>query len=151
MNIPFKYNDGGREKYFKGSAGDCVTRAIAIAFEMDYKKVYNALGDAQKKWANNSWSKKAKTCREKSSTARDGVYKEVWDPFILDHGGKWEALMGIGTGCQVHVRPDELRSKGTSILRLSGHLSVWKDGVLHDTHNCSRNGTRCVYGRYIIK
>jgi hypothetical protein len=24
------------------------------------------------------------------------------------------------------------------------------DGVIHDTHDCSRNGTRCVYGYYRV-
>ena len=29
--MQFKHSDGGRSQYFKGTAGDCVTRAIAIA------------------------------------------------------------------------------------------------------------------------
>lgn len=29
------------------------------------------------------------------------------------------------------------------IVRLSGHLAAVIDGVLHDTHDCSRDGTRC--------
>jgi hypothetical protein len=24
------------------------------------------------------------------------------------------------------------------------------DGVLHDTHDCTRGGTRCVYGYWIV-
>ena len=26
MELQFKFNDGGRSKYFKGETGDCVTR-----------------------------------------------------------------------------------------------------------------------------
>lgn len=37
----FIYNDGGRSRYFKGDAGDCVTRAIAIALNTDYKLIYD--------------------------------------------------------------------------------------------------------------
>ena len=37
----FIYNDGGRSKYFKGDADDCVTRAIAIALNTDYKLIYD--------------------------------------------------------------------------------------------------------------
>ena len=29
--MKFIYNDGGRSKYFKGEAGDCVVRAICNA------------------------------------------------------------------------------------------------------------------------
>ena len=31
MRTEFNYNDGGRSQYFKGTGGDCVTRAISIA------------------------------------------------------------------------------------------------------------------------
>lgn len=43
--MDFVYNDGGRSKYFKGNAGDCVTRAIAIATGFDYKEVYDNIKD----------------------------------------------------------------------------------------------------------
>jgi hypothetical protein len=56
--------------------------------------------------------------------------------------------MGIGTGCQVHLREDEL-PKGNIIVNLSKHLSCVKDGVLHDTYDCTRNGNRCVYGYWV--
>jgi hypothetical protein len=55
--------------------------------------------------------------------------------------------MDFGSGCTVHLKSDEL-PKGTLIVRLSKHLAAVKDGVLHDTYDCSRGGTRCVYGYY---
>ena len=40
----FQFNDGGRAAAgFRGEAGDCVTRAIAIATEQPYQDVYAAL------------------------------------------------------------------------------------------------------------
>ena len=41
----YKYNDGGRSKYFrmrykKDITGDCVIRAISIALDLDYKFVW---------------------------------------------------------------------------------------------------------------
>jgi hypothetical protein len=40
----FIYDDGGRtEAGFSGDAGDCVTRAIAIATRQPYREVYDAL------------------------------------------------------------------------------------------------------------
>ena len=63
------YDDGGRaEAGYKGSAGDCVCRAIAIATQRPYKEVYdliNALAKAERK------SKLAK------SSARNGVRKAL--------------------------------------------------------------------------
>jgi hypothetical protein len=42
--MQFVYNDGGRKAAgFKGTTGDCVTRAIAIATDRPYIEVYNAL------------------------------------------------------------------------------------------------------------
>lgn len=140
------HNVGGRSEYFKGSAGDCVTRAIAISFGMDYKEVYDELTARQKHFIANTRSKKF----GKAGTARNGIYKEVYNPYLEELGAEWTALMGIGTGCQVHVHPEELPSEGTYILSLSKHLSVWKDGAIHDTSDPSRNGTRCVYGYWKI-
>ena len=42
-------NDGGRSKYFKGTASDCAARAMAIALNKDYKECYNELAEANKK------------------------------------------------------------------------------------------------------
>ena len=53
--------------------------------------------------------------------------------------------MFIGQGCKVHLKKDEL-PMGILIVSCSKHITVVKDGVLHDTYDCSRRGTRCVYG-----
>jgi len=42
----FVYNDGGREAAgYKGTAGDCVCRAVAIAAELPYQEVYDRLAE----------------------------------------------------------------------------------------------------------
>ena len=42
--MPFKYSDGGRAAAgYKGTAGDCATRAIALATGKPYQEVYDAL------------------------------------------------------------------------------------------------------------
>jgi hypothetical protein len=53
--------------------------------------------------------------------------------------------MSIGSGCQVHLRADELPS-GRLIVSVSRHVVAVIDGIIHDNHDCSRGGTRCVYG-----
>ena len=60
-------------------------------------------------------------------------------------GFVWTPTMTIGSGCKVHVRPDELPS-GRLILALSGHYAAFIDGEVHDTHDSSRDGSRCFYG-----
>ena len=137
----FVFATGGRENYFKqATVRDCVTRAIANATGMDYLEVYNGINDEAKKEHN---SKRKRT----RSSARNGVYTATAKRFIEGVlGWIWVPCMGIGTGCQVHLKQGELPEKGNYILNLSGHFSCWKDNELYDTYDCSRNGTRCVYG-----
>ena len=55
------------------------------------------------------------------------------------------ATMTIGSGCTVHVKADEL-PPGRLVLSCSRHYVAMVDGMPHDTHDPSRDGTRCVYG-----
>ncbi len=139
--MKFVYATGGRENYFKQTTvRDCVTRAIVNATGIDYLEVYNGINDEAKKERS---SKRKRT----TSSARNGVYTATAKRYIeRTLGWIWVPCMSIGTGCQVHLRPEELPSTGSYILNLSGHFSCWKDGQLYDTYDCSRNGTRCVYG-----
>jgi len=54
----------------------------------------------------------------------------------------------VGAGCQVHLRPNELPN-GILIVKVSKHLTAVIDGVMYDTHDPSRGGSRCVYGYYL--
>lgn len=56
--------------------------------------------------------------------------------------------MLIGRGCKVHLRKDELPN-GRLIVKVSKHLTTVIDGIIHDDFDCSRRGTRCVYGYFI--
>ena len=68
---------------------------------------------------------------------------------VMKHlGWKWIPTMTIGSGCKVHLREDEL-PKGRIVCSLSKHETAVIDGVLNDTYDCSRDGTRCVYGYFI--
>src|SRR5262245_35886428 len=137
--MKFYYNDGGRKAAgYQGATGDCVTRAIAIAMEMSYVEAYklvNQFGAAERK------SKR----RRGKSNARTGVFKPTTRRILESLGWTWTATMMIGQGCKVHLRAAELPS-GILIVSVSRHLTTVKNGVIHDTHDPSRNGTRCVYG-----
>lgn len=148
--MKFVYSDGGRSNYFKASdVGDCVCRAICNATNKDYKEVYDDLQAFVKYEKEHSRRKKHKFSKNKS--IRNGVPKSITKKYIEKVlGWQWYPLMTIGSGCQVHLTENELPN-GVCILKLSKHLTVIKDRVLYDTYNCSRDGTRCVYGYWSAK
>lgn len=147
--LGFQFNDGGREVAgFKGGAGDCVVRAIAIAAELPYMQVYEDLRIANATYAEQRNDKLARRLAEKGSSPRNGNHRNVFHDYILGHGFKWVPTMKIGAGCQVHLVASEL-PEGRLIVKVSKHLSAVIEGVIQDTHNPSRGGSRCVYGYYI--
>ena len=142
--MDFIYNDGGRkEAGFKGEAGDCVTRAIAIITGKSYHEIYSKINV---KSLNERRSKKSS-----KSTARTGVHtnRKWFKDMMKELGFKWVPTMGIGTGCKVHLKADELPS-GRIICFLSKHVTAVINGVIHDIYDPSRNETRCVYGYYYL-
>jgi hypothetical protein len=141
----FTYNDGGRSLAgYSGDAGDCVTRAVAIASGLPYKEVYDFL-------AKGNASQRAGKYGKRSRSARNGVHtKRKWfKDYMQSLGFVWVPTMQIGSGCKVHFRKEELPAKGRLIVSLSKHYSTMIDGVINDTYDPSRNGTRCVYGYWI--
>ena len=143
--MEFNFNDGGRAKAgYKGLTGDCVARAIAIAAELPYKEVYDRLAEGN---ATQRVTKRMKKSRRGVRTARNGINtKRKWfQDYMQSLGFKSVATMGIGTGCKVHLKADEL-PKGRIICNLSRHYCAVIDGVINDTYDCSRGGQRCVYG-----
>jgi hypothetical protein len=132
------YNDGGRSNYFTGKGvGDCVTRAVVIASGIDYKKVYDTFAKLQR-------------ARGMSTSARNGVYtkSKSFKDTMRELGFRWVATMQIGSGCQTHLRADEL-PKGRIVCVCSRHYVAVIDGIINDTYDSSRNGNRCVYGYWI--
>lgn len=135
----FQYNDGGRAATgFRGDAGDCVTRAIAVATRQDYLSVYHSLNAIAK-------SERTGKSRRGVSSARNGVYRQTIRRYLQGIGWNFTPTMGIGTGCRVHLRDGEL-PMGRLIVTVSKHECAVIDGVIHDTSDPSRSGTRCVYG-----
>jgi hypothetical protein len=139
-------NDGGRSAAgYKGSAGDCVARAISIASGRPYQEVYDRLAAGQ---ASQRVTRKTKKQRR---SARNGVHvKRKWfKDYMAELGFVWQATMQIGAGCKVHLKADELPA-GRLVVMVSRHLVAVIDGVIHDTFDPSREGTRCVYGYWVF-
>lgn len=148
MAIDFQYNDGGRKAAgYKGTAGDCVCRAISIASELPYAEVYTRLADGN---GSQRRSKNDRGRRVRSAAGGIDTTRKWFKDYMAEIGFKWVPCMTIGSGCKVHVAKDELPT-GRLVLSLSKHYAAVIDGVLNDTYDCSRDGTRCVYGYYIME
>jgi len=148
--MKFIYNDGGRSLAgFKGKAEDCVCRAIAIATGKPYQEVYEVLGNGNANQRKGKYEKKSKAGK---LTANRGINvgRKWFKEYMAQLGFKWIPTMNIGSGCKVHLRDGEL-PMGTIICNVSKHFVAVIDGVIQDTHDCSREGTRCVYGYYQLQ
>lgn len=131
--MKFKYNDGGRGRYFSARCvNDCVTRAIAIATGKDYNAVYQ------------------ETAKYLGYTPRNGVYKKDVKKIMKYFGGVWQTCMTIGSGCKVHLNDNEIPMDKHIVCQLSHHATAVINGVINDTFDPSREGTRCVYGYWIF-
>lgn len=135
--LPYVVDDGGRAQAgFRGRAGDCVARSVAIAGHLDYLWVYNlfAAGEA---------------ALGRPRSARNGVLPKIYKPVLADWGWVWTPTMTIGSGTRVHLAVGEL-PQGRLVVRCSRHLTAVIDGVVHDSHDPCRGGTRAVYGYWTV-
>ena len=144
MNPSWIYDDGGRKAAgFGGEAGDCVCRAIAIATGKPYRETHDELTTIGWRYTG-IW-------RYSDEPGFDMPWREArrrLRAYIKDSlGWTWTPTMKIGSGCKVHLRAEELPD-GRLIAQVTHHLVAVIDGVVHDLGDCSRGGTRCVYGYY---
>jgi hypothetical protein len=144
------FDDGGRaEAGFRGSTGDCVTRSIAIATGLGYREVYDELRERAlaSRWYMRRLEKAYGANARRHISPRMGVPRRIYEPYLAERGFAWTPTMRVGSGCTVHLRKEELPS-GRLVVTCSRHLTAVIDGVIHDTFNPARDGTRCVYGYY---
>lgn len=130
----FIKNDGGRAAAgFKGSAGDCVTRAIAIASDKPYAEVYAALAHG------TGTQRKTKRTGKRTKSARNGinVTRQWFKDYMRSLGFEWTPTMLVGQGCKTHLTDGELPS-GRLVVSVSGHYTAVIDGVVNDTFDPQR-------------
>jgi len=139
--MEWKYSDGGRKDAgFKAEADDCVTRAVCIITGREYSDVYAEVNEFAK-------IERPRKGRNRSS-ARTGIKSATVRKYLDNIGFEWVPTMQIGTGCTTHLRGGELPA-GRIIANVSKHVCAVIDGVVHDTHDPTRGGTRCVYGYWV--
>jgi hypothetical protein len=138
----YVFDDGGRwaAGFRPRYIGDCVCRAIAIATQKPYAQVHAELSNRDIGWMERRQIKDHDGLIRPRSDTKDTLR---W--YMEGLGWIWTSTMKIGSGCKVHLRADELPS-GRIIARVSRHWVAVIDGIIHDTHDCSRDGKRCVYG-----
>jgi len=125
-NQKYNFNDGGRSAYFKGTAGDCAARAMAIGLELDYKDCYNELANAHR-------------ARTGKKTARDGIYKEDFNEVMKRHGWVWHSAPKFdGRKARATDMP-----AGRVIVQMARHYAAVVDGVVNDSWDSSE---KMVYG-----
>lgn len=146
--LEFRYDDGGRAAAgYRGTAGDCVARAVAIASGRPYGEVYRAL--AEGRGAQRATTRTGK----QSASARNGIHvgRKWFRDYMAQLGFTWHPTMQIGKGCTTHLRPGELPMTGRLIVAVSKHYTTLIDGVICDSHDPSRGGNRCVYGYWTLQ
>lgn len=131
------YNDGGRKAAgYKGTCGDCVTRAIAIATGIPYELIYDELAYRIKEYfaalhPNIPWRLiSGRRGGRRGTTPRNGVNHNVYRPFLLMRGWRWHETPGRW------FYPTDFPT-GRVIVQLPSHLVTVIDGVIHDTYDCS--------------
>jgi hypothetical protein len=151
--LDFIRDDGGRSAAgFKGYAGDCVARSIAIASEIPYKEVYERLAEGTgRQRASIRTAKRTRSARNGVNTDR-----KWFKNYMEEIGFVWTPCMHVGSGCKVHLLYDEL-PLGRLVVSLSKHYTAVIDRVIHDTDDPTRSYHeitpvgmkiihRCVYG-----
>jgi hypothetical protein len=137
--MPWAYDDGGRAAAgFPYQTGDCVVRAIAIASARPYQEVHSELDELAGTFSGSRFA---------GPSAGTGLPREIFRLYLAQAGWTWHPVMGIGTGCTMHLRAGEVPT-GRIIARVSRHLTAIIDGVIRDTFDPSRDGTRCIYGYF---
>ena len=144
--MTYQFNDGGRKMAgYKGTAGDCGARAMAIALELDYKAVYTELAQANKDHG-------------KAKSARNGMSKDIYSEVLARYGWVWvsaptfkvldgyknsEGKVLFGRKARCSDMPN-----GTVIARQAGHYVAVIDGIPQDIWDCSH---KMVYGYWVKK
>jgi hypothetical protein len=157
--LGMQYDDGGREAAgFKGRAGDCVVRALAIATGTDYRKVYDycrnrmrsryTISDETRERLSDAQLKRVKQRYTRWASPRTGVPSTVYEPWLKDRGFRKRKVKErmllrdmpceFGTVYVVRVRRNGHRN---------GHLVAVIDGTIHDTWNCSNAFVETIWSK----
>jgi hypothetical protein len=109
-----------------------VTRAVAIITERSYREIYEELALYEQAVTG-------------IKSARNGISKKAYKKYLADQGFNWTPTMHVGQGTTVHLKREEL-PMGKLLVSVSRHMVAVIDGVVYDSHDSTRGGSRAVYG-----
>ena len=128
-NLELQINDGGRAAAgYKGKAGDCVVRSIAIVTNLPYQKIYDDLYKANEEFRTTSRTRLARSLKQKNDSPRSGTHRVVVKKYLEKLGWQWTPTMFIGQGCKVHLKKND---KKYQIYGLSGAIIFGKSGIYY--------------------
>ena len=140
--LPFSLHDGGRKAAgFKGHAGDCAVRAIAIAEDRPYREVYDELFAEAK-----AYNAKRPVRKRQNASPRTGVNRVVLRRYLAARGWTWVPTARVGQAPSIRLRPGDLPKHERLIVNLRKHVAAVICGHVCDTHDPCRDGTRPVFG-----
>ena len=134
-NLPYIYNDAGRNQNSPSERNDCTVRALAISTNIDYSVAHDFLKERGRK------CRKSFLFPKKRSDDCALGYEFVWKSFPLVKGKK-------------RMSPERLAiefSKGVYICKTVKHVYAVVSGVINDTYKVGWYGGRCVYGCWKVK
>jgi hypothetical protein len=107
-----------------------------VIFDLwEYDRVWRAKRSGNKKKTWIAWME--------GYPLRVGFHADVYKQYLNDTL-VWNPCMGIGTGAQVHLRPDQV--PGDCLARITDNVVPVLGGKLHWPVDPLRAGTRTVYG-----
>ena len=125
--INYEYNDGGRAQAgFKGDAGDCQVRAICIATDLTYKKVYDTIAKTFKKHDYPQSANVYKIGRKKPGKRNPRI---IQDDILKGFGFK-KVKLGKGSRPTYTEAYEEF---GNCIVTTTKHFTSLVDEALQDT------------------
>lgn len=151
--MPFKRTDGGRATAGRvnGNVGDCAIRAITIATTRPYGEVFTDMQAQYRHWVFNSNDALARDIKVfvkygyiDFCMLEHGTPNAFIHHYLTQLGWMWTSTRGRGVLMQASHMP-----AGRVIVALSKHLTTVVDGVLHDTHDCSKGGAAIVHGHWL--
>lgn len=134
--MKYRYNDGGRAGAgFKGTTGDCVIRAIAIATGQWYRKTYNEVLELQSDMTGGF-----------ERGIKNGVYAPVYHRYLTERGFTAHVVQG-----SKYI--SDVPTTGVIVINTAQHMMTAIDGTIHDawdsrTSRRTHNGERKVQGWY---
>ena len=132
--VGWDYNDGGRaDAGYRGHAGDCCTRAVAIATDRTYEQARLELMDATDEWLStgrDSKKKRAIRASRRNRSVRGGVHTEVMELYLGRLG--WTQHK-VSQEHFTQARMPEQFAQGTVIVKTRKHFAAVVDGTLQDT------------------